>query len=40
MAFDTKSHLLMTMKKKPFETIVGKGENGGTQHFLPFSQCS
>ena len=24
---------------KPIENIVGKGENVGNQHFLPFSQC-
>ena len=24
----------MTLKKKPFENIVGKGENAGNQHFL------
>ena len=23
---------------QPFENIVGKGENAGNQHFLPFSQ--
>ena len=23
----------------PFENIVGKGENGGNQHFLLFPQC-
>ena len=26
-------------KKKPFENIVGKGENTGNQHFLLFPQC-
>ena len=26
--------------KKPFENIVGKGENAGNQHFLLFPQCS
>ena len=25
-----------TMKKRPFENIVGKGENAGNQHFLLF----
>ena len=25
----TQSRLLMTLKKKPFENIVGKGENAG-----------
>ena len=24
---------------EPFETIVGKGENVGTQHFLLFQHC-
>ena len=24
---------------KPFENIVGKGENAGNQHFLLFPQC-
>ena len=26
-------------KKKPFENIVGKGENAGKQHFHLFQQC-
>ena len=26
-------------KKKPFENIVGKGENGNNEHFLLFQQC-
>ena len=25
--------------EKPFENIVGKGENAGNQHFLLFQQC-
>ena len=29
----------MTLYKKSFENIVGKGENAGNQHFLLFSQC-
>ena len=29
---------LPTMEKKAFETIVGKGENAGHQHFLLFLQ--
>ena len=29
----------MTLKKMPFEKIVGKGENAGNQHFLLFPQC-
>ena len=26
----------MTLKRKPFENFVGKGENDGIQHFLLF----
>ena len=26
-------------KKKPFENIMGKGENAGNWHFLLFPQC-
>ena len=33
------SRLLTTLRKKPFENIVGKGENAGNQHFLFFPQC-
>ena len=29
----------MTLRKKPFENIVGKGENAGKQHFLLCQQC-
>ena len=29
----------MTLGKKPFKNIVGKGENAGNQHFLLFPQC-
>ena len=29
----------MTLKRKPFENIVGKGENVGNLHFLLFPQC-
>ena len=29
----------MTLKKRDFENIVGKGENAGNQHFLLFPQC-
>ena len=28
-----------TLRKKPFENIVEKGENAGNQHFLLFPQC-
>ena len=34
--FTTQSRLLMTLGKKPFENIAGKGENAGNQHFLHF----
>ena len=27
------------LKKKPFENVVGKGENAGNQHFLLFPLC-
>ena len=37
--FTTDFQLLTTLKKKSFENIVGKGENAGNQHFLPFPQC-
>ena len=29
----------MTLKKKPVENIMGKGENAGNQNFLLFPQC-
>ena len=29
------TYKLMTLKKKAFEKIVGKGENAVGQHFLP-----
>ena len=29
----------MTLKKKHFENIVGKGENAGNQNFILFPQC-
>ena len=38
--FTTQSRLLTTQGKKPFENIVGKGENAGNQHFLLFPQFS
>ena len=37
--FTTQSILLTTLRKKPSENIVGKGENAGKQHFLLFPQC-
>ena len=37
-SFTTQSRLLTTSKMKPFENIVGKGENAGNQHFLLFPQ--
>ena len=29
----------MTLRKRPFENIEGKGENAGNQHFLLYPQC-
>ena len=29
----------MTLRKKPFEYIVGKGEKAGNQHFLLYPPC-
>ena len=29
----------MTLKKEPYENIVGKEENAGNQHSLLFPQC-
>ena len=37
--FTTQSLLSTTLEKNPFENIVGKGENAGSQHFLLFPQC-
>ena len=37
--FTTQTQLLTNLKKKPFENIVGKGENASHQHFLLFPQC-
>ena len=34
--FTYKSWLLTTLNKRPFENIVGKGENAGNQRFLLF----
>ena len=31
-------NLDFSLRKKPFENIVGKGENAGNQHFLLFPQ--
>ena len=39
LLFTAQSRLLTTLRKKPFENIVGKGENAGNQHFLLFPQC-
>ena len=38
-SFTIQSRLLTTLSKRPFEKIVGKGENAGNQHFLLFPQC-
>ena len=32
-------YILITLRGKPLENIVGKGENGGYQHFLFYPQC-
>ena len=37
--FTTQSRVFKTLKKTPFENIVGKVENAGNQHFLLFPQC-
>ena len=38
--FTTQSRLSTTLRKNPFENIVGKGENAGNHSgFLLFSQC-
>ena len=34
--FVTQSQLLTTLGWETFENILGKGENAGNQHFLPF----
>ena len=39
LLYTTQSQLLTTPYRRPFETIVGKGENVGDQHFLLFPQC-
>ena len=39
LTFTTQCLLLTTLRKKPYENIVGKGENAGNQHFLLFPQC-
>ena len=36
---DEQSRLLKTLKKKPFENIVRKGEKAGNKHFALFAQC-
>ena len=36
--FTTQSKFLATYYKKPFENIVGKGENSYNQHFVFFPQ--
>ena len=29
----------MTLRKRPLQNMVGKGENAGNQHFLFFTPC-
>ena len=36
--FTTQFQLLINLKNRAFENIVGKGENAGNQHFLHFSR--
>ena len=36
--FTTQSRLLMTLKLRPLENIVGKGENADNQRFLLFPE--
>ena len=31
--------IITTLDKRPFENIVGRGENAGNQNFLLFPQC-
>ena len=38
--FITQCQLFTTGEKKPFESIVGKGEDAGNQHFLLLLQFS
>ena len=35
----TPAFLSCPLRKKPFENILGKGENGGFQHFVRFPEC-
>ena len=35
----SQTQVLTTLTKKAFETIEGKGENAGKQHFLLSEQC-
>ena len=37
--FTRQSRLLTSLRNKPFEIIVGKGENAVNQHFLLLPQC-
>ena len=39
MKVQKKKIIIMKFVKEREETIVGKGENAGYQHFLLFSQC-
>ena len=39
LRFTTLFRLSKTLRKKPFQNIVGKGENAGNQHCLLFPQC-
>ena len=37
--FTAQSRLLTTLGKRTYENVVGKEENAGNNHFLPFPQC-
>ena len=37
--FTKQSRVLMTLRKKSFENIVGKVDNSDNHHFLLFPQC-
>ena len=37
--FNKQSQLFTTLRQRPFQNNVGKGENAGHQHFLFFPQC-
>ena len=38
-SFAAQSRILTTLRKRPFENVVGKGEHAGYHYFLHLSQC-